>query len=68
MPETLETIAKQITALSESTDRRFDAVDRRFDAVDKRFDAVDKEFDQVSEAFVEQRSTRSSRSTPCGPR
>jgi len=41
VPETPETLAERITALSTSTD--------------KRFASVDKRFDQVSEAFVEQR-------------
>jgi hypothetical protein len=41
VPETLDTLAERITALSTSTD--------------KRFASVDKRFDEVSEAFVEQR-------------
>ncbi len=41
VPETLETIAEKITALSTSTDARFAAVDKRFD--------------DVSDALVEQR-------------
>jgi hypothetical protein len=41
VPETLDTLAEKITALSTSTD--------------KRFASVDKRFDEVSEAFVEQR-------------
>ena len=48
MPETLDTIAGKISALSQSVDSRFAQVDARFADVDKRFD-------EVSEAFVEQR-------------
>lgn len=46
VPETLQTIAEQISALSKSIDQRFDAVDKRFDAVDKRFDAIEQRFDR----------------------
>jgi hypothetical protein len=45
VPETLETLAEKITALSASTDARFTALNT----------SVDKRFDEVSEAFVEQR-------------
>jgi hypothetical protein len=38
VPETLETIAASIAALSESMDQRFAKVDQRFADVDKRFD------------------------------
>lgn len=48
MPETLDTIAEKVTALSH-------AVDGRLAQVDARFADVDKRFDEVSEAFVEQR-------------
>ncbi len=54
VPETLETIAAKIDALSKSIDRRFDAsnesLDQRFDAwnksLDQRFDASNKSLDQ----------------------
>jgi RNA processing factor Prp31 len=54
VPETLETIAAKIDALSKSIDRRFDAfsksIDRRFDAfsksTDRRFDAFSKSIDR----------------------
>ncbi len=56
VPETLETIAEKITALSKSVDERFtglrESVDARFTALST---SVDKRFDEVSEAFVEQR-------------
>lgn len=57
VPETLETIAKKITAMSKSIDGRFADVNTRFDSVDKTFDSVDKRFDEVTDALVEQRKS-----------
>ena len=37
MPETLETIAARIDALSKSNDQRFATIDRRFAKVDQQF-------------------------------
>ena len=51
MPETLDTLAEKVVALTTAVDRRFDAVDKRFDAVDKRFDAVDERFAAVDGRF-----------------
>jgi hypothetical protein len=50
VPVTLESLAAQIKAFSESMNRRFDAlgdVNARFAAVDARFAAVDARFDAV---------------------
>lgn len=47
MPETLDTLAEKIVALTTSMDSRFDGVAKRFDAVDTRFDGVDNRFDGV---------------------
>ena len=47
VPETLATIAAQISELAKRVDTRFDVVDARFDAADARFDAVDARFNGV---------------------
>ena len=65
MPETLDTLAEKITALTTSMEGRFtgvdnrltaidqwfEAIDQRFEAIDKRFDAVDNRFDAVDDRF-----------------
>jgi len=40
---TKEQVAGALRALSDRTDKRFDAVDKRFDAVDQRLDALRSE-------------------------
>ena len=45
VPETLATVAAQISELS----KQFDAVNRRFDAVDRRFDATDQRIAREAE-------------------
>jgi len=47
MPETLETIAKRITALGGSIDERFAKVDEQFAKVDQRFAKVDQQFEEM---------------------
>jgi chromosome segregation ATPase len=58
MPETLDTLAEKVAALTtammtgfDGIDRRFDAVDRKFDAIDQRFDAIDQRFDAIDRRF-----------------
>ena len=65
MPETLESLAAKITALSEGVkagftdfagrfnqvEERFDKVDEQFDKAEERFDKVDERFDKVDERF-----------------
>jgi chromosome segregation ATPase len=58
MPETLESLAAKITALSEVVKAgftdfagRFNQVEERFEKVDERFDEVDERFDKVDERF-----------------
>ena len=43
-PETLQTIAAKIDALSKSFDERFAKVDQRFEQIDQRFEKVDQQF------------------------
>jgi septal ring factor EnvC (AmiA/AmiB activator) len=51
VPETLETIAAQITALSKSVEQRFATVDQRFKSVDQQFNSVDQRFNSVDQQF-----------------
>lgn len=52
VPETLETIAARIEALSKSTSERFDQLDQRFGQVDERFGTVDQRFATIDQRFA----------------
>lgn len=52
VPETLETIAAKIDALSKSNDERFGNIDRRFDKIDQRFDRVDQRFGDIDQRLA----------------
>jgi hypothetical protein len=43
---------RDLDALEERMDLRFQLVDQRFDAVDRRFEAVDGRFDSLERIFV----------------
>jgi hypothetical protein len=47
VPETLETIAAKIDALSKSNDERFGTFDQRFAKIDQRFTKIDQQFDET---------------------
>jgi septation ring formation regulator EzrA len=47
VPETLETIAAKIGALSKSVDKQFATVDKQFATVDKQFATVDRQFSET---------------------
>jgi septal ring factor EnvC (AmiA/AmiB activator) len=47
VPETLETIAAKIDALSKSNDERFGKIDQHFAQVDRQFAQVDRQFDET---------------------
>jgi archaellum component FlaC len=49
VPETLETIAAKIDALSKSNDDRFGTIDQRFDTIDQRFDTIDQRFGTIDQ-------------------
>jgi glycine cleavage system regulatory protein len=53
MPETLDTIAKRITALGGSIDERFTKVDKQFATIEQRFTKVDERFAKVDQQFSE---------------
>jgi enoyl reductase-like protein len=44
-------LRKEMIALRNDMDKRFEQVDKRFEQVDKRFEQVDKRFEQVDKRF-----------------
>jgi hypothetical protein len=56
MPESLETIAAKIDALSKSSDERFGNIDRQFAKVDQQFARVDQQFATIDGRFAETRT------------
>lgn len=68
VPETLETIAARIGALSQSMDLQFENVAKRFTKVDTQFAKADTQFAEVRalvrSEIAEVKSSRSNRNVP----